>query len=66
MESLGFEVMHVYGLTETYGHVVHCAWNTAWDDLSIDDKAEIKARKQSFDQQKEIAKSRRESTEKND
>jgi fatty-acyl-CoA synthase len=44
MESLGFEVMHVYGLTETYGHVVHCAWNTAWDDLSIDEKAEMKAR----------------------
>jgi fatty-acyl-CoA synthase len=44
MESLGFEVMHVYGLTETYGHVVHCAWNKAWDDLSTAEKAEIKAR----------------------
>lgn len=44
MESLGFEVMHVYGLTETYGHVVHCAWNNIWDDLSMDEKAEIKAR----------------------
>ena len=27
MKSLGFEVMHVYGLTETYGHVTQCAWN---------------------------------------
>ena len=44
MESLGFEVMHVYGLTETYGHVVHCAWNKTWDDLSMDEKAELKAR----------------------
>lgn len=44
MESLGFEIMHVYGLTETYGHVVHCAWNTAWNDLSMDESAEIKAR----------------------
>jgi len=44
MESLGFEVMHVYGLTETYGHVVHCAWNKNWDDLSVDEKAEMKAR----------------------
>ena len=44
MESLGFEVLHVYGLTETYGHVVHCAWNRDWDKLSIAEKAEIKAR----------------------
>ena len=27
MKELGFEVMHVYGLTETYGHVTQCAWN---------------------------------------
>jgi fatty-acyl-CoA synthase len=44
MENLGFEVMHVYGLTETYGHVVHCAWNESWDDLPIEKSAEIKAR----------------------
>ena len=44
MDSLGFEVMHVYGLTETYGHVLQCAWNKDWDELSIDKKAEIKAR----------------------
>jgi fatty-acyl-CoA synthase len=44
MESLGFEVLHVYGLTETYGHVLHCAWNQDWDDLPIGEKAEIKAR----------------------
>ena len=24
-----FEVMHVHGLTETYGHVTQCAWNDA-------------------------------------
>ena len=23
--------MHVYGLTETYGHVTQCAWNEEWD-----------------------------------
>jgi fatty-acyl-CoA synthase len=44
MEKLGFEVMHVYGLTETYGHVLQCAWNHDWDELAIDQKAEIKAR----------------------
>ncbi len=44
MEKLGFEVMHVYGLTETYGHVLQCAWNRDWDDVPIEKKAEIKAR----------------------
>ena len=44
MEKLGFEVMHVYGLTETYGHILHCAWNSSWNELSQDKKAEIKAR----------------------
>jgi fatty-acyl-CoA synthase len=44
IEKLGFEVMHVYGLTETYGHVVQCAWNEEWDEFSIEEKAEIKAR----------------------
>jgi fatty-acyl-CoA synthase len=43
MEKLGFEVMHVYGLTETYGHILHCAWNSSWNGLSQDKKAEIKA-----------------------
>ena len=44
MNSLGFEVLHVYGLTETYGHMLHCAWNKNWDSLSNEDKAEIKSR----------------------
>ena len=44
MENLGFEVMHVYGLTETYGHMLQCAWNSDWDDLEQDKKNEIKAR----------------------
>lgn len=43
MEKLGFEVMHVYGLTETYGHILHCAWNSSWNELSQDKRAEIKA-----------------------
>ena len=44
MKSLGFEVMHVYGLTETYGHVTQCAWNESWNDLEEDKINEIKAR----------------------
>ena len=44
MDSLGFEVMHVYGLTETYGHILQCAWNDEWNSLEKDKKNEIKAR----------------------
>ena len=44
MEALGFEVMHVYGLTETYGHILQCAWNESWDSFDEDKKNEIKAR----------------------
>ena len=43
MESLGFEVMHVYGLTETYGHVVHCAWNENWNNVSEEKRSELKS-----------------------
>ena len=44
MENLGFEVMHVYGLTETYGHILQCAWNEDWNSYDEDKKNEIKAR----------------------
>ena len=44
MEALGFEVMHVYGLTETYGHILQCAWNDEWNSYDEDKKNEIKAR----------------------
>ena len=44
MKELGFEVMHVYGLTETYGHILQCAWNSAWDELNEDEKADISSR----------------------
>ena len=44
MQNLGFEVMHVYGLTETYGHILQCAWNDEWDSLEQDSQNEIKAR----------------------
>ena len=43
--DLGFNVMQVYGLTETYGHVTECLWHgDAWDGLPDDDKSGIKAR----------------------
>ena len=44
MKKLGFEVMHVYGLTETYGHILQCAWNDEWNALDQDNQNEIKAR----------------------
>ena len=44
MKDLGFEVMHVYGLTETYGHVTQCAWNDEWTQLDEEKQNEIKAR----------------------
>ena len=44
VEALGFTVTQVYGLTETYGHLTHCAWNSDWDALDFGQKAEIKAR----------------------
>ncbi|MDC3176919.1 acyl-CoA synthetase [Pelagibacteraceae bacterium] len=44
MDNLGFEVMHVYGLTETYGHILQCAWNEEWESQSNSEKADIKAR----------------------
>ncbi len=44
MKRLGFEVMHVYGLTETYGHITQCAWNDEWNSLEEEKVNEIKAR----------------------
>ena len=44
MSELGFEVMHVYGLTETYGHVTQCAWNDEWNKFDEEKQNEIKAR----------------------
>jgi len=44
MKDAGFNVTHVYGLTETYGPAVVNDWNRAWDELSGPDQAAKKAR----------------------
>jgi fatty-acyl-CoA synthase len=44
MEQFNFEVMHVYGLTETYGHILHSAPQADWCRQSIERQAELKAR----------------------
>ncbi len=44
MESAGFRVTHVYGLTETYGPAVVNEWHREWDALPIAERAARKAR----------------------
>jgi len=44
MEASGFDVTHVYGLTETYGPAVICAWKPEWDALPADQRARLKSR----------------------
>ncbi len=43
MAEMDFEVMQVYGLTETYGHVTQCVWREEWDELSFDDQADLQS-----------------------
>ena len=43
LSAMGFEVMQVYGLTETYGHVTQCVWREEWDDLPFSEKAELQS-----------------------
>jgi len=40
----GFNVMQVYGLTETYGHTVQCEPQEEWATLSADEQSKMKAR----------------------
>ncbi len=44
MAKLGFDVTHVYGLTEVYGPAVVCAWQREWDALPVAEQAAVKAR----------------------
>ncbi|MBB6340324.1 fatty-acyl-CoA synthase [Pseudomonas fluvialis] len=44
MEALDFRVTHVYGLTETYGPSVVCAWQDEWDAAPSEQRARLKAR----------------------
>lgn len=41
--AMGFEVMQVYGLTETYGHITQCLWQDTWQSLSVAEQAERQA-----------------------
>ncbi len=44
MHRNGFDVTHAYGLTETYGPAVFCAWHREWDELPIDEQMRLRAR----------------------
>jgi fatty-acyl-CoA synthase len=44
MEALGAVIMHVYGLTETYGPHTVCKWKEEWDGKALPARAALKAR----------------------
>lgn len=44
MTEAGFKVVHVYGLTETYGPATMNAWKSKWDELSVQERATKMAR----------------------
>ncbi|NBP37819.1 MAG: acyl-CoA synthetase [Betaproteobacteria bacterium] len=44
MEAMGFDLTHVYGLTEVYGPASVCAKQDDWAALSLEDRAERNAR----------------------
>ncbi|MBA4327804.1 MAG: acyl-CoA synthetase [Polaromonas sp.] len=44
MEALGFDLTHVYGLTEVYGPATVCAVQEGWDQLEIGERARLNAR----------------------
>lgn len=44
MERLGFDITHVYGLTETYGPASVCAKHESWAELPLSERARLNAR----------------------
>ena len=44
MEKIGFDITHVYGLTETYGPAAVCAKHDEWNSLPMAQRAELNAR----------------------
>ena len=44
MEQLGFDITHVYGLTETYGPATVCAKHEEWSALDIGERTRLNGR----------------------
>jgi fatty-acyl-CoA synthase len=43
-ERMGFSIVHVYGLTETYGPYAICQWQREWDALDQEERSQLRAR----------------------
>jgi fatty-acyl-CoA synthase len=43
-EAVGIGLVHMYGLTETYGPATVCAWPPEWDALPAEESAVLRAR----------------------
>ena len=41
--EIGFDVMQVYGLTESYGHISQCLWQDDWNALTPAEQAELQS-----------------------
>jgi fatty-acyl-CoA synthase len=44
MEELGFRIKHLYGLTESFGPALVCAWHEEWTPLPLAERARLTAR----------------------
>jgi fatty-acyl-CoA synthase len=55
MERLGFELTHVYGLTETYGPATVCVKQNDWAERSLKERVELNSRQGiSYPSQEEV------------
>ena len=44
MQKMGFDITHVYGLTETYGPATVCAKHPQWDELPLGEQVRLNGR----------------------
>ena len=44
LEAMGFSIVHLYGLTESFGPSTVCAWHDEWSSLDLKDRAAKNAR----------------------
>ena len=44
LEGIGARIIHVYGLTETYGPYSVCEWQPGWEELDTEVRAKLLAR----------------------
>jgi fatty-acyl-CoA synthase len=42
--AMGFEVDHVFGITEISGTSISCAWQESWDEVPASERARLQAR----------------------